>query len=134
MAGLPGITIAAAHAEVIAVGDALPDADALAAHFAGNIAVGADVGEGAGLAYTDFRVHADGFSRVLLYNRSFTTRQAGRMLQRMFEIEAYRMMALLALPIARRQSPRCLEIERSLATLTGRIAAEAGDDEALLQD
>jgi uncharacterized membrane-anchored protein len=44
------------------------------------------------------------------------------MLQRMFEIEAYRMLALLALPIARRQSPRIVEIEGALATLTDGIA------------
>ncbi|MBA3596421.1 MAG: DUF3422 domain-containing protein [Methylibium sp.] len=134
VAALPGVALVAAHAEVIAAGDGSPDAEALSGHFAGNIVVGAEVGEGAGLAFTDFRVHADGFSRVLLCNRSFTTRQAGRMLQRLFEIEAYRMMALLALPVARRLSPRCLEIERSLATLTARIAADAGDDEALLQE
>jgi uncharacterized membrane-anchored protein len=44
------------------------------------------------------------------------------MLQRLFEIEAYRMLALLALPIARRQSPRIVEIEGALATLTDGIA------------
>jgi uncharacterized membrane-anchored protein len=58
-------------------------------------------------------------------------------LQRLFEIEAYRMMALLALPIARRQSPRILDIERSLAALTDGIASGEHDptsDEALLQE
>jgi len=55
------------------------------------------------------------------------------MLQRLFEIETYRMMALLALPMARRLAPRTLEIERSLSELTDRIAADGGDDEALLQ-
>jgi uncharacterized membrane-anchored protein len=44
---------------------------------------------------------------------------------------------LLALPVARRQSPRILAIERSLATLTDSIAHEGHDradnDEALLQ-
>jgi uncharacterized membrane-anchored protein len=55
----------------------------------------------------------------------------------MFEIEAYRMLALLALPIARRQSPRIVEIESALAALTDGIAHaqdRQGDDETLLQE
>jgi uncharacterized membrane-anchored protein len=155
LAALPGATIVAAHAQLIGLpsasglgdsplgrpGGLMPcgggplDAATLAAHFNGNIVIGAEIGEGgAGLAYTDFRVHADGFARFLVCNRSFTPRQAGRMLQRMFEIEAYRMMALLALPIARRQAPRIVAVERALATLTERIAAGGSDDEPLLQE
>jgi uncharacterized membrane-anchored protein len=70
----------------------------------------------------------------VLCNRGFTPRQAGRMLQRLFEIEAYRMMALLAFPIARQLSPRMVDIERALAVLTDRIASGVGDDESLLQE
>jgi uncharacterized membrane-anchored protein len=132
LAGLPGSTIVAAHAKLIAHPGQAPDATMLATHFAGNIVVGAEVGEGAGLAYTDFRVHADGFTRFLVVDRSFTQRQAGRMLQRLFEIEAYRMMALLALPIAREQAPKASAIEHALAALTGRIAAGGGDDDETL--
>jgi len=134
LAGLPGATIVAAHARLISEASAPPDAAALAEHFAGNIVVGAEIGEGAGLVYTDFRVHADGFSRFLVVDRSFTRRQSGRMLQRLFEIEAYRMMALLALPIARQQSSQMRSIEQELSTLTDRIAVDDSNDEALLHD
>jgi uncharacterized membrane-anchored protein len=54
------------------------------------------------------------------------------MMQRLFEIEAYRVLALLALPIARRESPRVVEIERSLAALTQEMANEDRGDETLL--
>ncbi len=134
LAGLPGTTLVAAHAKLVAASVAPSDAAALAGHFGGNIVVGAQIGDGAGMAYTDFRIHPDGFARFLVCDHGFTPRQAGRMLQRLFEIEAYRMMALLALPVARGQAPRTLEIERALSTLTGKIAAEGGDDEALLQE
>jgi uncharacterized membrane-anchored protein len=134
LAAVPGATIAAAHAKLVAAGRAVsgapdapavpdaPDAAFLARHFGGNIVVGSEIGDGAGLAYTDFRTHADGFARFLVLDRSFTPRQAGRTLQRLFEIEVYRMLALLALPIARRQSPRIVAIEKSLAALTDAIA------------
>lgn len=133
MAGLPGTTIFAAHAELIPIGDEEPNANFLATHFNGNMAVGAEVGGGAGLAFTDFRIHDDGFARFLVLDRRFTPRQAGRMMQRLFEIETYRMMALLALPLAREQSQRLVTIERSLATLTDDIARRGADDESLLQ-
>jgi uncharacterized membrane-anchored protein len=133
LASLPGFTLVAAHAKLITAPVAPLSPAELAEHFDGNIVVGAEIGEGAGLAYTDFRIHADGFARFLVCDRSLTRRQAGRMLQRLFEIETYRMMALLALPIARRLAPRTLEIERALSDLTDGIAGDGGDDEALLQ-
>ncbi len=145
LAAVPGATIVAAHAELIPAAELAPDAAFLARHFNGNIAVGAEIGDGAGLAFTDFRIHGDGCARFLVLDRSFTPRQAGRSLQRLFEIEAYRMLALLALPIARRQSARVVAIEKSLAALTDAIArgtardttrdsAGGSDDEALLHE
>ena len=135
LATLPGITVVAAHAELVPAATAPPDAAALAAYFGGNIVIGAAIGEGVGLAYTDFCIHADGFARFLVCDRGMTARQAGRMFQRLFEIETYRMMALLALPVARAQWPRTLDVDRSLSALTTRIAADAGDDdEALLNE
>ncbi|MBU2408401.1 MAG: DUF3422 domain-containing protein, partial [Gammaproteobacteria bacterium] len=134
LAGLPGTTLVAAHAKLIPATAAPPDAAALMTHFDGNIVVGGEIGGGAGLAYTDFRIHPDGFVRFVVGNRSLTERQAGRTLQRLFEIEAYRMMALLALPIARRLAPRIAVIEASLTKLTAHIALEGGEDEALLQE
>jgi uncharacterized membrane-anchored protein len=134
LAAIPGVTVVAAHAELGRAGTAIPDAAALAEYFDGNTVVGAAIGDGAGYAFTDFRIHSDGSARFVLLDRELTPRQTGRALQRLFEIEAYRMMALLALPIARRQSPRILAIERALAALTDGIARDSGNDEALLQE
>jgi len=139
LAGVPGLTVFAAHAKLAAAGTLAagpggqPSAEQLAAHFGANVVVGAGIGDGAGGVFTDFVIHADGFARVLLLDHEMTPRQAGRMLQRLFEIEAYRMMALLALPMARQLWPRLLEIERTLATLTEHIADNRGADESLLQ-
>jgi uncharacterized membrane-anchored protein len=132
LAAIPGQTIVAAHAKLVRAAAAPPDAATLADHFGGNVVVGAEIGEGAGMAFTDFRIRDDGFVRFLVLDRGFTPRQAGRMLQRLFEIEAYRVLALLALPIARREAPRVLEIERALEALTADIAREGGTDEQLL--
>ena len=137
LSSVPGQTMVGAHAMLVAIGESPPDQTALSEHFEGNIVVGAGIGGGAGYAFTDFRVHEDGFSRFVLLSRGergLTPRQAGRMLQRLLEIESYRTMALLALPIARRQSPRIIAVERALAELTGGIAREDGDEETLLHE
>ncbi|WP_425260268.1 DUF3422 family protein [Rubrivivax sp. RP6-9] len=140
LAAIPGHTMVGAHAKLVASGEGPPDLVRMAEHFEGNIVVGAGIGEGAGYAFTDFRLHADGCSRFVLLSgspsnaRGFTPRQAGRMMQRLFEIEAYRTLALLALPIARRQSPRIVAVERALAELTDGIAREDGNEEALLHE
>jgi len=133
LAAVPGRTIFAANSELIPSRDA-GDASAqvLGAYFGENVAIGSIVGGGAGCVYTDFRIHPDGFARFLLIDRSFTSRQVGRMMQRLFEIEAYRMLALLALPIAREQWPRISELERSLLALITGISREDGDDETTL--
>ncbi|VWX62865.1 conserved hypothetical protein [Burkholderiales bacterium 8X] len=133
LAGLPGTTIVAVHAELMPAPAAALDAATLASYFDGNIVVGGEIGAATGLAYTDFRIHPDGFGRFVVCNRNLTERQAGRTLQRLFEIETYRMMALLALPIAHVLAPRIAAIEKSLAELTAHIAAEGGADENLLQ-
>ena len=133
LAAIPGRVLVAAHAKVIAAPGEGIDAAFFARHFGSNLVVGGDVGGHAGMAYTDFRMHGDGFSRFLLIDKGFTARQAGRMLQRLFEIETYRMMALLALPIARRQTAGLVEIESALASVTADIASGNGEDEALLQ-
>ena len=134
LAAVPGTTLVAAHAELICAADGLPSAALLSSQFDGNIAVGSTVGDGAAIAYTDFRVHADGFVRFAVFDTALTPRQAGRIVQRLFEIETYRMLALLALPIARQQMPRIVEIESALAELTGRISQDQhSDDESLLR-
>lgn len=130
--GIPGQTLFAANAKLVRAGTEIPDATELAAHFGANIVVGVEIGDGAGCAFTDFMIHADGSARYLVLDRSFTPRQAGRMLQRLFEIEAYRIMAMLALPLARRDAQHLAGVERSLADLTEHIAHAQGNDETLL--
>ncbi len=133
LAAVPGATIAAAHAKLLAA----PEEDRLTGlldqAFGGQGVVGSAIADGAARVYTDFQLH-EGCTRFVLIDHRLTERQAGRTLQRLFEIEAYRMLALLALPIARRQNPRIVQIEAALATLTDGIARDQGDDEALLHE
>jgi uncharacterized membrane-anchored protein len=130
---IPGKTIVAARAKLAKFAFQTADSEYVDAHFGGNVIVGAEIGgTGAGVAFTDFQIDSDGYTRFLVLDRHLVPRQAGRMLQRLFEIESYRVMALLALPVARSYVPRIMAIERSLGSLAGQIARDDGGDEALL--
>jgi uncharacterized membrane-anchored protein len=134
LAAVPGRTIAAVHVDLVAESAVGIEVAALAGHFGGHGVAGSNIADGAASVFTDLRLHDDGFSRWLVLDRGLTPDQAGRTLQRLVEIEAYRTLALLALPIARRQTPRMLQIERDLAALTDGLAQGKGDDEGLLHE
>ena len=131
---IPGPTVAAVHVEVAVLDDDDLRPPRVVQAFAGRDVVASSIAEEAARVYTDFRIQADGFSRFVLLNARLTREQTGRTVQRLIEIEAYRLLSLLALPIARRQSPRIQQIERALATLTDGMARGGGDDEVLLQE
>lgn len=135
VAALPGQVIVAAHAALVPdPGTPLDLATLSARCFGGNHLVGAEVSGGRATAITDFRIHGDGFSRFLILDRGTGQRQAGRILQRLLEIDTYRIMALLALPVARELSPVLAGQERELAAVTGALIDCGENDEPLLLD
>ncbi len=131
---LPGQTMVATHAVMLPAPATALDFEALGArHFAGNVLVGAGIAAGAGIALTDCRIH-DGFGRLLVYNHGMTPRQAGRMMQRLLEIDTYRAMALLTLPVARELSPWLNGAEHELAGISSRLVGSSEADEPALLD
>jgi uncharacterized membrane-anchored protein len=96
--------------------------------------VASTVADGFGEVYTDFAVHADGFSRMLLLVGGMTQRRLGRLVQGLLEIETYRMAALLGLPAARDASQVLASAERELAELAQAIRAATPNDEPMLLD
>jgi uncharacterized membrane-anchored protein len=99
-------------------------------HFDGNTIIGAEIGGGRARAFTDFRVRADGFGRLLVLDDGLQPRQAGRMIQRLLEIDTYRMMALLTLPVARRLWPEIEQYERELSRLSTANSSSAQKQDA----
>ena len=135
LAGLPGQVLVATHLGLLPGGDQPPDAEALSERlFSGNVLVGGAIAGGGATALTDFRIHADGFGRLLMFDRSGTPRQAGRMVQRLLEIETYRMMALLAFPVARNLSPFLAARERELAAIADALTVAGEPEEPVLLD
>ena len=96
--------------------------------------VASTVANGFGEIYTDFAIHADGFSRMLLFAGGMTQRRLGRLVQRLLEIETYRMAALLGLPAARDAYAVLASAERELAELAQSIRSATREDEPQLLD
>lgn len=96
--------------------------------------VASTVAEGHGEVYTDFAIHADGFSRMVLLVGSAAPRRLGRLVQQLTEIETYRMAALLALPAAREATAVLGGAERELAHLANAIRTAKRTEEPELLD
>lgn len=123
---LPGQVIAAVH---LVLERETRDPDQTMALFGGNALVGSRVTGGAAEIWTDFRLHADGFSRVLVRDMALSPSQAGRLVQRLLEIETYRLMALLAFPLARNANAEVVRIDRDLAGIIAALANPKSEDQ-----
>ena len=108
--------------------------------------------------HTDFAIHADGASRMLLLvnpdgghaagsadaadagdaahtsDALLSPRRLGRLVQQLLEIETYRMCALLGLPAARGASGDLTHAERELAQLAEAIRSANRNEEPQLLD
>lgn len=84
---------------------------------------------------TDFRQDGDGLTRMLVLDRGLTPASTGALSQRLIDIETYRTLAVLGLPIAVSLSGRARRIEDRLAVITREMkAVETRDSQMLLAD
>lgn len=126
IARLPGDVLVGVHLELLTREAPEPDTAALQDLFAHDSIVGSMVSGGAAAVWMDFQLREDGFGRILLRDNSLGPRQAGRLVQRLLEIETYRMTALLAFPAAKRHSAGLAGIGERLTGITGRLTEIEG--------
>jgi uncharacterized membrane-anchored protein len=136
---IPGKTVAAIHLGMLAAPVDAPDTVAQAQAWLGEGAVvGSRMGNTTeGLPHscvlTHFRLGADGFERMLVLAPADTSEaRAGRISQRLLELETYRLMALRGLPVAKALSPVLSDAEAQLAEITARLERKEDSDQALL--
>ncbi len=101
---------------------------AVAAPPLGTSMIGSVVLEDAATIYTDFRPDDAGITRFLVMVRSVDRVLAGRLTLMLLEIETYRLMALLAFPLAGTAGVRVSAFETETGALAARLAEEAGVD------
>ena len=132
--GLRGKVMVAAHVVLDKSDGSNEDyAQSLRQAFEGRNLVGSRILQH-GEIWTDFLIQSDGFSRFVVHDAGLQEQESGRLVQRVLEVETYRMMALLGLPHAQRAIPVLNGIERELATLTAAMVDNdqgAGDGETV---
>jgi uncharacterized membrane-anchored protein len=90
--------------------------------------------QGHSMALTDFWLRDSGFERMLVVAPEGTSdTRAGRISQRLLELETYRLMALRGLPVAKELMPLLAQTEHELADITTRLDSGGGSDTELLQ-
>jgi uncharacterized membrane-anchored protein len=120
---------------------AMPERDnrELAALFEGNPIIGSEVVGGSARAWSDLRIHSDGFLRILVRDCSLSENQAGRLAKRLLDVSCYRALAFLGYPLAREVSPILSDADRRLALVASRMttsgaAADPGFESDLLAE
>ena len=136
---IPGKTITAIQLAMLNEGMDDPDSIFKAKQWLGHgTVIGGTLGRTTGdqphsHLITNLRIGDDGFVRMLVLTSPATSEnRAGRVAQRLLELETYRIMALLSLPIAKQLSSKLFEAEAQLVDITARIEANSDSDEVLL--
>lgn len=121
LSAMPGEVLAACHIAIVAETPAhLPFAD-------GDI-IASSVGGAGFTIYTDFRAGPDAFTRFVIVDQQDSPAAAGRVLQQLFEIETYRLLAMLAFPVVSRIAPSLTRLETEAATAAQQVMEEGGVD------
>ncbi|MFN4141847.1 DUF3422 family protein [Aestuariivirga sp.] len=131
---LPGARLVGIHTRILPKSEPEPDVAALTTWFGHEDIAGSRVSLGLATVWTDFRIGADGYTRMLVHDHGLSPFRLGRVSRRIHEIETYRMMALLALPLARQVQPELAALERALSGVTADMlsARESHEDAELL--
>lgn len=130
---LPGLCLSSQH--LWALAHDMPGASALPRQLLQDESlVGSQVADGTAQVFTDFALHADGYGRTLVLTAELTPRRLGRLMQRLIEIETYRMAALLGLPTARSAMGFLARGESELAALADAIRTVQTEAEPELLD
>ncbi len=101
--------------------------------FGGRTVVASQLGGGHSWAITDFLLQASGFEHLLVITPPGTSdTRAGRISQRLLELETYRLMALRGLPVSKALSPTLAQAESQLASITAQMENKAASEQDLL--
>jgi uncharacterized membrane-anchored protein len=130
---IPGKMIVAAQIELRSQDEIDPQSVTAGLSPSGKQMVVSRVADDTAWVFTDFLIE-DGYTRFLVLNAGLTQRQTGRTIQRLCEIETYRVLALLGLPVAREVGRWLRGAEDELAKLTEEIghATTAQDEQRIL--
>ena len=136
LAGIPGRTFAAIKLVMVHGDLKSPEEMLLSARnwFGERPVVASLVGRNSrSLVVTDFMLRDSGFERMLVIAPpKISVTRAGRIAQRLLEIETYRIMALRGLPVAKKLDSELANSEQQLASITDQLKNKITSEQELL--
>lgn len=111
-----------------------PSNATIATYFASDDLIISDVAQCRARVWGDFRLHDNGFGRLLIQDRGLEGAEASLLVQRLQELGNYRKIALLGLPEAQRATPILATLEQRLTDVTACVAEPQADADAVLED
>ena len=83
--------------------------------------------------WTSYKLHDDGFGRFLVFEQALSPEQLGRLMQQLLQLDTYRLMATLGLPLAQAINSELSQLDLQLQQVTTCIAlGNDSDDRELL--
>tara|TARA_R110001583_G_scaffold46761_14_gene146593 strand:- start:1028 stop:2371 length:1344 start_codon:yes stop_codon:yes gene_type:complete len=83
--------------------------------------------------WTSYKLHDDGFGRFLVFEQALSPEQLGRLVQQLLQLDTYRLMATLGLPLAQAINSELNQLDLQLQQVTTCIAlGKDSDDRELL--
>jgi len=121
VSALPGKILVAANVDVEDADKPERSIGEVAEIFEGNTVTGSLVLGGKARFWTDHKIDDNGFRRILIRNDNLDQRGLGRLVHRLLEIETYRMLAMLAFPLAKQAIPQLAVAEQKLSGIVERL-------------
>ncbi|HEX8554915.1 MAG TPA: DUF3422 domain-containing protein [Sphingomonas sp.] len=134
LADMPGEVLRATQIAIVARGTPDPTPAQIEAWFSAEATVVCDVADGAARILSDFRLHSDGYGRLLVLDRALAGDEPAQLVLRLQELGNYRNVALLGLPLAQRLTPAVTDLESRLADLTRAVSERRSEDDKLLDE
>lgn len=132
LADMPGEIIRATQIALLAGGAPDPGLVDYERWFDPGAMVMCDVADGTARVASDFRLHDDGYGRLLILDRDLAGDEPAQLVLRLQELGNYRNMALLGLPLAQQLTPAVTALEGRLTELTRAVSERTSEDDELL--
>ena len=126
---LPGKRLVAIHTHILAKADKTPTTAQLGVIFGHEEIACSGVNQNKATVWADFRIGADGYTRILIHDHGMSPMRLGRLTRRLHELETYRMMALLGLPLARQMQRELGPLEHALSSTVASMLSVNGSAE-----
>ena len=126
---LPGKRLVAIHTHILASATKAPTPAELGMIFGQAEIACSGVNQNKATVWTDFRIGAGGYTRILIHDHGMSPMRLGRLTRRLHELETYRMMALLGLPLAHQMQRELGPLEHALSATVASMLAVNGSAE-----